>query len=217
MKKNKKGFSFISTIVILVYMVITGKSVYDSNKSLADIDKNLLPITPIHGSFICDIDNVQEMVGLADYVFVGTVISDDGTHYEDIAIMEDEKGNPKEVGIPFTDYTVQVVENIKGNLLVTSPVTLVKEGGISQDHKSIYVFEKDSIPKEGESYIFLTYAQPDGSLLVSGPNSNIHIDLMSAADTEGIGSASAYNTYKSAYENESIPIERERFISIYEQ
>ena len=36
--------------------------------------------------------------------------------------------------------------------------------------------DDDCLPEEGKEYIFLAYAQPDGALLVSGPNSNVMVD-----------------------------------------
>lgn len=38
------------------------------------------------------------------------------------------------------------------------------------------MYEDDTLPEEGKSYVFLAYAQVDGSLLISGPNSNEYVD-----------------------------------------
>lgn len=211
MKINKKLVILIFAIAVFV-SVVMAVTASKGNTPIADIDKNSLPITLIRGSFVCDINNVQEMVGLADYVFVATVIHDNGTHYDDILTTVDENGKPIDVGFPYTDYTVQIVENIKGNLITESPIEIVKEGGIAQNQKTLYVFEQDVMPSEEETYIFLAYAQEDGSLLISGSNSNILLN-----STEDIEATSEYITYKNACENEIVPFERVRSRSIYQQ
>ena len=69
-------------------------------------------------------------------------------------IYQDEKGNPKEVGSPYTNYTIQVLENIKGELITDKPIPIVKQGGISEKQDAIYLFENDSLPSENSIYIF---------------------------------------------------------------
>lgn len=152
---------------------------------------------------------------MADYVFAPSAPQNDGTRYEDTRTVEDSSGDPKEVGTPYTSFTVQVLNNIKGELQTTNPITLIKHGGVSQGQKAVYVYENDQLPQENATYIFLTYAQPDGSLLVSGPNSNISVDTAAAADAESVEESDVYQTYKEAYENEVVPVERERYTSTY--
>lgn len=81
-------------------------------------------------------------------------VSCDGTEYRNVITTEDEKGNPKEVGSPYTNYTIQVLENIKGELITDKPIPIVKQGGISEKQDAIYLFENDSLPSENSIYIF---------------------------------------------------------------
>ncbi|MDK2902182.1 MAG: hypothetical protein PWQ93_101 [Clostridiales bacterium] len=188
------------------------------NNNTVPVDISSLPIEVMEGSFVYDTDNVQEAVGMVDYVFAGNVLSNDGTHYKDIVTMEDENGRPKEVGTPYTDFTVQVLNNIKRELQTDNPIKLVKHGGVGQNQKSVFVFENDCIPKKGQTYIFLAYAQPDGSLLVSGPNSNILVNSFTKTlNSENVETTSEFKIYKSAFENEIIPVERKRYTSVYEE
>lgn len=108
----------------------------------------------MHASFVYDTDNIREAVGICDYVFVAKVVSCDGTEYRNVITTEDEKGNPKEVGSPYTNYTIQVLENIKGELITDKPIPIVKQGGISEKQDAIYLFENDSLPSENSIYIF---------------------------------------------------------------
>lgn len=195
-------------------MAFTGCSSANGGQSdTSNVDVSSLPIYPMRASFVYDTDNMQEAVGICDYVFIGEVVSCDSTEYRNIITMEDESGNPKEVGSPYTNYTINVIENIKGELTTEQSIIITKQGGISQTQDAVYVFEDDELPVANNTYIFLAYAQEDGSLLVSGPNSNI---LFDTTTTYTKTSNSEYEKYKNAVENEIVPVDRERFTSTYE-
>lgn len=86
----------------------------------------------------------------------------------------------------------------------------------------IYLFENDSLPSENSIYIFLAYAQEDGSLLISGPNSNVMCNdsnmysINSVSEEKSVTEYDEFITYKDANDNEIIPVDRERYKSIYE-
>lgn len=214
MKTNSKKNVLFLSMTLIIMAIFSGCSSVSNNQSAtktADISE--LPIYPIRASFVYNTDDMREAVGICDYVFIGEVISCDGTLYKDTVTMEDENGNPKEVSSPYTEYTVKVTENIKGNLVTDQPISITKHGGVSNEQNEVYVFENDELPVVNNSYIFLAYAQEDGSLLISGPSSNT---LYNNADTYSETATSVYQEYKTALENEVIPVERERFTSIYE-
>ena len=60
---------------------------------------------------------------------------------------------------PYTNYTIQVLENIKGELITDKPIPIVKQGGISEKQDAIYLFENDSLPSEKSHLYLLAYAQ----------------------------------------------------------
>ena len=209
---KKSSIYGILSIVLIVGMFFTGCA-SKNNASQLNTNVSNLPIHQMHASFVYDTDNIREAVGICDYVFVAKVVSCDGTEYRNVITTEDEKGNPKEVGSPYTNYTIQVLENIKGELVTEQSISITKQGGVSENQDAVYVFENDELPVANNTYIFLAYAQEDGSLLISGPNSNV---LYNNAETYSTTSTSAYQEYKTAVENEVIPVERERFTSVYE-
>lgn len=210
----KKKNTLLLSILIILSMAFTGCSSANGGQSdTSNVDVSSLPIYPMRASFVYDTDNMQEAVGICDYVFIGEVVSCDSTEYRNIITMEDESGNPKEVGSPYTNYTINVIENIKGELTTEQSIIITKQGGISQTQDAVYVFEDDELPVANNTYIFLAYAQEDGSLLVSGPNSNILFDTTATYKTT---SNSEYEKYKNAVENEIVPVDRERFTSTYE-
>ena len=192
----------LKTIVIITMIFLLTAC---SSTPLTEEEMRKLPISSIEASFVYNTHDPKEAVGISDYVFIGKVLSYDGVQYKHRVMIE----NVGTVGSPYTDYTVQVDENIKGKLNTNEPICIAKEGGVTQDGKEIYVFERDEMPETGKTYIFLGYAQPDGTIVVSGPESNILIN-----DDKSI-----VDKYKEAYKNEIITdlSEHERFHSIYEE
>lgn len=222
MKSRNKSTIVVIILVIAICLIIGRRLYYDNKINLLSsgnttkIDLSTLPVCVMKGDFIYDTDSKEEAVGMADYVFLGEVVSKDGTDYEDAVMTEDENGDAIELAAPYTNYSVNVLENVKGELQKDSTIKLKKHGGITQDKKSIILFDNDSLPEIGEQYLFLAYAQPDGSLLVSGPNSNV-LDK----DVRGYSNSEADNNiiteYREAFENEVIAVDRKRFVSKYEK
>lgn len=200
--KKKTVFLFCTFLLLLSLFTGCGQSESGALIDLSGVDAAKLPISTVQASFVYDPDNPREAVGAADYVFAGKVVSNDGTEYQHVVPMEDENGNVVEIGTPYTHYTVQVVENLKGTLQTEQTIRLVKDGGIEQNQKFLCLHEDDALPEAGSTYIFLAYTQEDGSLLVSGPNSNIPL---SAKTSNEIAKSQEYQTYEDAVKRQIIP------------
>lgn len=204
MKKHLSTLVSAVTIVSILFGCSLN-NVQESVMSLSDIQK--LPVEVTQASFVYDTKNIYEAVGISDYVFVGDVVSYDGVKYMNTVITEDAQGKPMQVGSPYSCYSVRVTENIKGRLITDESISILKEGGVSQNQKALFLFEQDILPDVGKKYIFLGYAQPDGTIIVSGPNSNILISD---------GNDQVIKKYSKAYENEIVPVDRKRYQSHYE-
>lgn len=100
------------------------------------------------------------------------------------------------------------MENIKGELETDKPIPVQKAGGISEDGSSIVTFDDDVLPEVGQSYVFLAYAQDDGSLLVSGPNSNTEVsgnddtDTSDTIESSSVNHSSAMKAHKNALKHQ---------------
>lgn len=219
---------FIMASILLILLVVLGINILDQNDEsqfqTASTSQNQLPIEPIRGSFVVDIDNKNEVVGLVDYVFVARVVSEEGTIYKNIVTMEDENGETREAGSAYTNYKIEVLDNIKGNLKKEEPFEILKQGGISLDKKTIQVFEDDYLPEVNNSYIFLGYGQEDGSILISGSNSNILVNTPDSPNEQSllsvekeITASEEYKAYQDAFENQVEIVQRERFASKFEE
>lgn len=192
-------------IVVMVFSSIT-----------KPINSNEITTSYLRGTFSIDYSNLNAVVGDADYVFLGNVVSEDDTVYKDVATIENEDGTTREVSSPYTNYTIKVMENIKGNLTTDLAIPVQKSGGLSEDGTQYFLYEGDELPIVGENYIFFAYAQPDGSLLISGPISNMSISNEANNDISLFSTTTEYDDVVDAYNNQ-IDSGRTRFTSVYEE
>lgn len=231
---KKRIYIVFSIVIILSFFVIFLFSFYKFRANKGEI-----PISRMQGSFAIDVHDQRELIGSADYVFVGTVLQEDGYEYRYPVTKEMEGGGETTITSPFSKYTVQVIENIKGNLTRDTGIPIMKEGGLLEDGSCYELYEDDELPRQNETYIFYAYAQMDGSLMVAGPNSNIRIekdhdpdqvegqnmDQIDIFSTDGVNDpmilSDTYQDtliYQEVIEAADHPadIDRERSISIYE-
>jgi hypothetical protein len=177
---NKRGkfmhnrkFIFISvmaTFIISVF-ICSGFLIYNSIKNPI--------IVTIHPNFVIDIYNTPELVGFSDNVFLGKVIA--------------KKGSKSIGSIPETQYKVEVIQNIKGNL--NGVVEINQQGG----HKwnKLILMEGDKLLEAGNTYLFVTrYLQTEnwhtlvpkrGDILISSEKARVEfIDEFTKAYKEEI-------------------------------
>ncbi len=166
----------------------------------------------LRATYTIDYSDMNAVVGDADYVFIGTVVSNDGTVYKDTIISGESK---KEYSNPYTNYTVNVTENIKGNLITSKSIPIQKSGGLSKDGSEYIIYEGDELPIVGNSYIFFAYAQPDGTLLISGPVSNMNLNSNPRGRSVSSEQSNEYAEVVEACNNQ-IDSGRERFKASYE-
>lgn len=193
MSARSKKTAIFATIIILFVGIIGGFLLMNRPTSPDDIETSYLPFCST-----IDTNDTAQLVGDADYVFVGTVLHEDTPVYEDDLI--------------YTPYTVDVLENIKGTLKTDTSIPVMKFGGLAKDHSAYYLFEGDALPVTDKTYIFCAYAQEDGSLMVSGARSNIEI----SGDIAALHSTPAYTEFQDAVKNQIVS-DRERFVSVYEE
>ncbi|MDR1736119.1 MAG: hypothetical protein LBR85_04515 [Oscillospiraceae bacterium] len=129
-----------------------------------------VPTHYLSGSFAFDVNDINLLAADVDYVFVGQVVSDDGTDYRRNASI-DTDGDFSAGSMPYSKYTVRIMENMKGELIQEKDIPISKYGGLLEDKSAFYAFEGDVFPAVDGMYIFYAYGQEDGSLLLSGPGS----------------------------------------------
>ncbi|MGQ1776234.1 cell surface protein [Listeria monocytogenes] len=200
MKKTTMGIiaSAISILTIGCFLTI------NTYAEKAEPKKKEVPTYAIFSDYTLDVDNPDEVVEDADYVFVGKVTEETGTIYKNKTPIEQEDGSIEYIGEAYTNYKVEVISNLKNELTLNKEIALEKQGGIREDGSAYDVFEDDQLPKEGEIYIFTAYTQDDGSLLVAGGNSTISFDEKTKnIDTEKeVSKTEEFELYEEAVENQ---------------
>lgn len=199
MKKNLMLLVFAIPVLILS-LFVTG---CDNNFS-KDV-----PIDYINGDYVIDTENPREVIGLGDYVFVAQINKEIGTDYRNVKELD----NGKKIGIPYTIYSITVIDNLKGKIKKNKPIEFEKLGGIDIDKNSISLPEGDIMLEEGEYYIIIASSEPDGRLAQGGPTAAIKLKDKSKSE---IMSSQEYKYYQKYYKEE-IKFERQRFKSKYEE
>lgn len=206
MKKSiKRSFAVVCLLLVLALLF------HLTNKPKLSASNEEIPVSTVMGSYIIDVTNQRELVGSADYVFVGEVLKNEGVDYRNPVIVEDAPNEPYTITSPYTNYTVQILENIKGNLITDQSIPIAKDGGLSEDGSCYVLYEKDELPIEKEIYMFYAFAQQDGSLLLSGRNSNIKIN----GQKDSFQNTDIYQEVLEASRNPAF-VDRKRSASVYE-
>ena len=188
----------IKKIILSLFIVLVTVSCNKEN-----IDKES-KVVYMRGDFAVDVDNPYELVGYSDYYFIGEVISQKDTEYRDPIDVETENGT-EVVTSPYTNYEIKVIKNIKGNLPMNKSITITKAGGLSETG-DLVLYENDSLLDIDHVYVMTASAQPDGSLLVSGPNSSKLFDQITKLSSD----SDEYDKFNDIYSNE-VEFNRERF------
>jgi hypothetical protein len=172
-----------------------------------------LPVSYVSGECLFDVTDPYVMAGEMEYIFVGRVIDATSTEYWYRDTM------------PVTTYDVQVLLNLKGEL-VADVIQVQKMGGISKDQKTYILQENDFLPVPGEIYLFNSLANNAGLPQLSSQNTNIKLDVSLDKGTDGqdldsllreIEATKEYHTYLEALENPiKTTLPRETYISIYD-
>jgi hypothetical protein len=174
-------------------------------------EKQEIKTTYMGAVYGLDISDKKQMVGDADYVFLGKVLKEQETIYLDVPVVKDELGREtsvQEYGSPYTYYDIEVLQPIKGEMEVNETVRILKAGGIRDNE--YFIYEDDILLEEDKSYILLAYVQPDGSLRVVGANSSIEVKNRSIEEGVLRSNKDILLEYEDAYENEILS-ERKRF------
>jgi hypothetical protein len=117
-----------------------------------------------------DAMDTRELVDFATNVFVGQVVEETGSEGALLA-------GPGERAVPRTQFSVEVLKNVKGG--VEGTVTVSQTGGYDEEEGREVRVEGDSLLQLGKKYLFVTsynpeegwyavVAQPFGDVLVEG-------------------------------------------------
>ena len=144
----------------------------------------------IHLSYPVNYSDDVILMGASHNVFIGKVVS--------------ITGNSEFVGNPATQFSVQVIRNIKGDL--KGNVTVNQEGGFKNE--VLYQIEENKLLVVGNTYLLSTRYNPEDNSYTLNPHENasklLSTDLsLSMTDLQTIADKDTkVNTLKSAYPKE---------------
>jgi hypothetical protein len=178
-RPEKSKLIFISFILFMAIMVliILWAILNRPERTISGEYMNNIPVYRLSASTLFDTNNLNKLVGDADHVFVAKVVSEDGNEYKFPVEVETADGGSAVATVPYTNYSIEVIENIKGELITNKVIPIQKEGGRYEDGSGYEIYQEDELPVVGGTYIFYSYVRDDGTLFVGGPNSNERIDI----------------------------------------
>lgn len=140
-----------------------------------------LPINYISASYAYDTSTPEKTTGVADYSFIAKINGILRTEYRyPSQVVRD--GEEVTVYDPYTVYSVDVIENIKGEITQNTSIEIVLHGGISEDGKSYVFMEGMEFLNVGEYYILLPYTASDGRLGISNKTSIVSLGLLTESE-----------------------------------
>lgn len=140
-------------------------------------------------------NDLRQLAGAADYVFVARVTEVLGTGYTEVEMYDGFRFDSH----PFTQYKIRVLKNLKGELKTDEDIPLTKHDGVYYLGKKVSFLEGDSLPDVGECYIFLCLSDEDGELTVSQFAGHNDVYLCKAEDYTG--EEALIETYGDAVKN----------------
>lgn len=173
-KKIKIGLIGIVSLVIVI------GAAWSINKALT---YGKPAVKYMHAQWAFDGDNTPGLVWWADNVFVGKV--------------EKQVGSKLRDKLPITEFEVEVLENIKGNLKKKTIVG--QEAGYVNG--TLILFENDKIIEPGKTYMFVTKYSQSGKYNLLAP---IWGDIEITSDTHHKG---LKEKFVKAYKEEKKPEE----------
>ena len=149
-----------------------------------------------------NLNNLQEVIGVNDYVFVGYV--EETYDYNHDRFFHKFPEIIDYYGGPFTECKVTVIESIKGNIEKDTVLSYYKVGGVTSLRTSIYLDveegQVDYYPQKDNYYIFRGSAHPDGTITGGGTYSTDKLEK--GYDETTYKQSSVYKKWIDAYENQ---------------
>ncbi|MGP4062942.1 hypothetical protein [Halobacillus sp. H74] len=132
--KSNNKWSYLIAAVVIASLTFT----FLSPSNVHEIIPGEPNIETVSQSNTFDTSNPRKLLGFSDNVFVGKVVEQVGTKS-----LND---------FPETQFKVEILANIKGNL--NGSVTVNQQGG--HEWNKVVVFEGDKLLDEGQTYLFAT-------------------------------------------------------------
>ncbi|MGW4595008.1 hypothetical protein ACWEOA_06655 [Streptomyces sp. NPDC004457] len=174
-------------VLTVAGLAVAAVAAWGGVQAVAD-DRPEFSVQYMHASTIGDFSEDEKLVGFADFVFHGTVVSRKGTTEID--------------GIPETQWAVKVNEVYEGTLQAGSTTVVNQTGGYDADSNSLMLMEGDLPLEPGESYVFSTHSMSDRSWFTmvpvygAQPVGSTTLPFPAADDMDGDGKSTVADHWK---------------------
>ena len=209
MKKSKK-FIIMSVVFVLIIVVAVGVYLFFSTMQNTTISS---------GIYMYDTSTPERAVGISDYVFVAKIDGIARTEYRNPTTVETGLSSSETRTTPYTVYNIEVVKNIKGEIITSESIEYMQYGGINEDGETYTFMEGTGLLETGKYYILMvdTFEGNGGIIEVTEPNRRILLD--DVENDEDVENSELVKRYEEAYKNEYIPEgaeEETRYVSKYD-
>lgn len=195
MKKSKKNNNLKISLTILILIILSVIIMILTRPKPKYFYKEL-PAEYIITESIYDTSSKEKLFGASDYAFVGKVNKILRTEHVTNEIINSTTDKTT-IYIPYTVYSVEVVKNIKGNLIEN--IEVYQYGGLHKDEKKYIIYNNNVLLNNDEYYIFFTYLNDnDGPMYLEFSNQNISLGKTFDEKDELI------STYQKALKNEIV-------------
>ena len=224
-KLNKKNINLIYIFLPILSCILLFFIISQKDKNI--LYYNGLPVNYTYSSYAFDTSSPNKAVAISKYVFIAKINSILRTDYFN-PIEIKEFLFKKTIYDPYTVYDVDVIYNLKGELI--NNIELMHYGGISKDKKS-YIFSSSNNDFKylnvGEYYIILastSYFNDSLDILAPYENTvislgNIDDDVMNdiinnkSVDAKYNYVVEKINEYKLAIKNEELPVDNSSILN----
>lgn len=164
-----------------------------------------LPVNVSRATYMYDTSTPEQAVGISDYVFVAKINEISRTEYRNPTTVETGLFSSEIRTTPYTFYNIDVIKNIKGELITSESIEYMQYGGINEDGKSYTFIEGTELLEPGKYYIIMadTFGENGGEINVTEPNRRILLE--DVKNDEDVDNSEKVKRYEEAYRNEVIP------------
>ena len=152
-----KRIAACAIIAAALLCACSGNAIIKTVPFSDNLDLDTLTVDSAEGIPLFDVSDKRLSVGFADYVFVATVKS-----LDEVVYVEHHSG-ADELRDVYTIISLQIEENIKGELKKDVPVKMSFHGGPDLKTKRLMLFGND-LPEPGSTYVFLACVRSDGEI-----------------------------------------------------
>ena len=206
MNKKLKIIGCITIISICAFLgIYNGLKTTDLSTEMY----NGLPVNYAHSLWMYDSSTPERAVGISDYVFVAKINKILRTEYTNQMEIEVGLNETETFSNPYTIYEIEVIENIKGNLIIGEPIEFKQYGGLNSDGVSYTFLEGGSLLNVGEYYIILcnTFGS-DREIEVADPDRIVSFGSHYNPYTR---SNNVISVYRNAFINQIVPEDLNEF------